>query len=179
MHTHDGALRLLRPDDLGLVLAWRNHPLIRKHMLTRHEISAAEHQAWYERAAEDTTKRLLVYERAGTPSGFVGFGGMRNGGVAEWGFYAAPDAAIGTGRQMGSAALDLGFKTVGLHKVCGQALATNLASIRFHQALGFGQEGVLREQHFDGTRYEDLICFGLLQQEWLVRISAHRDRPFR
>jgi UDP-4-amino-4,6-dideoxy-N-acetyl-beta-L-altrosamine N-acetyltransferase len=53
-----------------------------------------------------------------------------------------------------------------LHKLCGQALAFNERSIRFHQNLGFRREGVLRQQHFDGEQYHDVVCFGLLASEW-------------
>ena len=27
-------------------------------------------------------------------------------------------------------------------------------------------KGVLRQQHFDGNRYHDIVCFGLLKHEW-------------
>jgi len=32
--------------------------------------------------------------------------------------------------------------------------------------LGFQREGVLRQQHFDGQQYHDVVCFGLLANEW-------------
>jgi RimJ/RimL family protein N-acetyltransferase len=62
--------------------------------------------------------------------------------------------------------LRYGFQTEGLHKIYGQALDFNLPSIQFHRALGFQQEGVLRDQHRDGASYHAIVCFGLLQAEW-------------
>ncbi len=94
--------------------------------------------------------------------GFVQFSGVAPGGIADWGFYAAPEARKGSGSKLGVAALGFAFETLGLHKVCGQALDFNEASIRFHLRLGFQQEGVLREQKRIGGKYHDLICFGLL-----------------
>lgn len=34
--------------DLERVLAWRNHPDVRRYMYTQHEITLDEHQRWYE-----------------------------------------------------------------------------------------------------------------------------------
>lgn len=56
-----------------------------------------------------------------------------------------------------------------VHKLCGQVLAGNERSVRFHEALGFVREGELREQQLDGQEYRNLICFGLLRSEYLAR----------
>lgn len=152
--------------DLECVLAWRNHPDVRRYMYTQHEITRDEHQRWFDRALSNPKKHLLVFEMNHQPLGFVNFNEAENGGIADWGFYAAPDAPKGSGRQLGYAALNHAFAQLKLHKVCGQALAYNERSIQFHQSLGFQQEGVLRDQHFDSVRYHNAICFGLLRNEW-------------
>lgn len=159
-------VRLMREDDLEGVLAWRNHPEIRRYMLTRHEISLEEHRQWFARASVDPSRRLLIVEEAGCPLGYVHFTGVAAGSSADWGFYVAPGAARGSGSKVGRAALAYAFGEAGLHKVCGQALAFNEASIRFHLKLGFQREGVLREQQCLDGIYYDLICFGLLAREW-------------
>jgi len=87
-------------------------------------------------------------------------------GLGEWGFYVAPDAAKGTGRALGVAALRYAFETLSLRKLCGEVIATNVRSLRFHEKLGFQREGVLREQHFDGKNHLDVHYFGLLIREW-------------
>jgi UDP-4-amino-4,6-dideoxy-N-acetyl-beta-L-altrosamine N-acetyltransferase len=135
-------------------------------MYTQHEITPDEHQRWFERALPDPKKHLLVFEMNHQPIGFVNFNETENGGIAHWGFYAAPDAPKGSARQLGHAALNHAFTQLKLHKVCGQALAYNERSIRFHQSQGFEQEGILRDQHFDGKRYHNVTCFGLLCHEW-------------
>lgn len=152
--------------DLERVLAWRNHPDVRRFMYTQHEITLDEHQRWFERTLPDPKKHLLVFEVNQQPQGFVNFSEVENGGIADWGFYAAPDASKGSGRQLGRAALNHAFTQLKLHKVCGEALAYNERSIQFHQSLGFKQEGILRDQHFDGERYHNVISMGLLSNEW-------------
>ena len=153
-------------DDLEMVLGWRNHPEIRRYMFTHHEITIDEHRRWFMRNSLDASRRLLIFILNGEALGFVHFSGVAKGAIADWGFYAAPDAPKGTGRKLGGAALKYGFQAEGLHKICGQALDYNQPSIRFHQMLGFRQEGVLRDQHLDGATYHSVICFGLLRLEW-------------
>lgn len=153
--------------DLACVLAWRNHVDIRRYMLTQHEISFDEHCRWFERASQDPARKLLVFEHDRLALGFVHFTGVTRDGIADWGFYSAPGSPKGTGRKLGLAAMKFAFEEMELHKVCGQALDFNQASIQFHRMLGFCQEGRLRSQHFDGQTYHDIICFGLLRNEWL------------
>lgn len=159
-------LRAMHENDLDLVLGWRNHPDVREHMFTRHAIAPQEHRAWFERSRVDAQRHLLIYEASGVPLGFVSFAVGSHAQVADWGFYAAPNAPKGTGQHMGCAALDHAFGPLALHKVCGRALETNEASVRLHSRLGFQREGLLREQHFDGQKFRAVLCFGLLAREW-------------
>lgn len=159
-------IRPLTTDDLPLVLSWRNHPNVRQFMITQHEITLNEHRNWFAKCSQDSSRYLLIVEELGVPIGYVQFSGVAAGGVADWGFYTSPDAPKGTGRKLGTAALNHAFHEMKLHKVCGQALAFNNASITFHQRLGFVKEGVLREQHRLDCTYHDLICFGLIKREW-------------
>lgn len=161
------SLRAVTRGDLPMLLDWRNHPSVRDFMLTRHEIAPAEHRAWFERARQDDTRRLLVVEDGAEPVGYVQFANVVAGGISDWGFYARPEAPKGTGQKLGRAALAHAFDALELHKVCGQAIVSNQASIALHTRLGFTREGVLRDQHrIDGT-YHSLVCFGLLKREWL------------
>lgn len=162
----ESRLRPMAHEDLALVFAWRNHPEIRRYMYTQHEITLHEHQHWFERALPDPKKHLLIFESNQQPIGFVNLNASGNARVADWGFYIAPSAPKGSGRQLGRAALNYAFGQLALHKVCGEALAFNQRSVQFHQALGFQQEGISREQHFDGSAYHHVIRFGLLSQEW-------------
>lgn len=162
-------LSLVRPmtqQDLELVLAWRNHEEVRRYMYTQNIIELADHICWFEKASQDTDRHLLVFERGDVPLGFIHIHKIAAGNIAEWGFYAAPDAPPGTGRQLGEAAMQYAFEEATVHKICGKALAYNERSIKFHLSLGFQQEGILRSQHFDGQSYHDVVCFGRLVTDW-------------
>lgn len=159
-------VRLMTEDDLEQVLSWRNHPDVRRYMYSQHEISQEDHAQWFSRASQVPGRHLLLFEMNRTQRGFFQIHQISSGGIADWGFYAAPDAPKGTGRALGKAALRYAFETLGLHKLCGQALAFNERSIHFHLSLGFQREGFMRQQHFDGEQYHDVVCFGLLASEW-------------
>ena len=166
MAMSDSRLRPMEAKDLELVLVWRNHPAVRRFMYTTQLISPEEHARWFERSKHQTGVWLLIYERAGSPTGFVNISESRCPHVADWGFYLAPDAGKGTGQALGTETLKYAFESLQLHKLCGQALGFNKRSIHFHEKLGFVREGVLREQHFDGEHFFDVFCFGLLASEW-------------
>lgn len=162
----ESKLRPMTIVDLEQVLVWRNHPDVRNFMYTTHGISPDEHRNWFERTNLDPTVHLQIYERGGKALGFVNISETRSSRVADWGFYLSPEAPKGTGGALGKAALKFAFAELKLHKLCGQALGFNERSVAFHKRLGFIEEGCLREQHFDGTNYHDVVCFGLLANEW-------------
>jgi UDP-4-amino-4,6-dideoxy-N-acetyl-beta-L-altrosamine N-acetyltransferase len=175
-------IRPLIAQDLPQVLGWRNDPAIRNVMFTSREIGFDEHQAWFERVYQDPTRRLLIVETQDGPLGFVQFSAVEDEGVSDWGFYARPDAPKGSGRLLGLTSLDHAFFSLHLHKVCGQAIARNQASIGLHKRLGFHEEGLLREQHRINGAFESVFCFGLLRSEWsetrlelLSRMKSHNQ----
>jgi UDP-4-amino-4,6-dideoxy-N-acetyl-beta-L-altrosamine N-acetyltransferase len=165
-------IRAVAFDDLPMVLAWRNHPEVRRYMFTQHEISLEEHCDWFARVSSDPSRRLFIVEESREPIGYVQFNSVSPGGVADWGFYVRPDAPKGSGRKLGVTALQHVFESLKLHKVCGQAIESNQASIKFHSRLGFRLEGVLREQQRIKDNYHTLYCYGLLAHEWQSEPSS-------
>jgi UDP-4-amino-4,6-dideoxy-N-acetyl-beta-L-altrosamine N-acetyltransferase len=159
-------LRPMLQADLEMVLDWRNHPDVRRYMYTQQEIGLDEHRRWFEQSSSNSDRHLLVFELDDIPMGFVNFNHLGKGSIVDWGFYAAPDVSKGGGRLLGLTALSYAFNELAIHKVCGQVLAYNKRSINFHQRLGFLQEGVMRDQYFDGGHYHSVVCFGLLEREW-------------
>jgi UDP-4-amino-4,6-dideoxy-N-acetyl-beta-L-altrosamine N-acetyltransferase len=171
-----GRLRPVIAADLESLLALRNHPKIRRYMLSQHEIAIEEHALWFDRVSQGTDIELLLFELDAKCCGFVQYKKTNFPGVVDWGFYAAPDAPKGTGRKLGLAALNHAFTKRECYKICGQALHWNQPSIAFHESLGFVQEGSLRDQHFDGAEYHSLVCFGLLKRDYIINESLTGTR---
>ena len=88
-----------------------------------------EHLRWFERAEGNANRHLLMFEKDGTPSGFVAFHIDSTGETADWGFYAAPEAPKGTGRILGQTAVQYAFFKLKIRKLRGQTLARNYSSI--------------------------------------------------
>ena len=163
----------LTENDLDLILSWRNAPVVRKAMYTHHEISPKEHRAWFKRIRQDPSKRWYLYrDNSGAPQGVVYFNELDfEQHTGFWGFYAKPGAKPGTGKRMEYAALEVAFGELKLHKLNCEVLASNKTVVSMHQKVGFIQEGLFREQHFDGSRRIDVIRLGMLASEW----KYHRE----
>jgi UDP-4-amino-4,6-dideoxy-N-acetyl-beta-L-altrosamine N-acetyltransferase len=159
-------IRRVAEADLPMILEWRNHPDIRRFMLNQHQIALEEHIEWFRQTTRDMHRQIYIVEDLDRPLGFVQFNRVSAGGVSDWGFYAVPNSSKGTGKKIGITALDHAFRDLKLHKICGQAVESNRASIEFHKRLGFKQEGLLREQQKIGDTYYTMVCFGLLAAEW-------------
>ena len=162
-------LRPIERADLATILVWRNHESIRHFMFDPHIISPGEHLNWFEKCANDSSRHPLMFEIEGQPAGYTFFKVDLSNQIADWGFYAAPGSAKGTGTLMGECALRYAFEELGLHKVCGLVLRSNLASLRMHEKLGFVPEGILRKQQLIAGQYHDLVCYGIIAQEWSGR----------
>jgi UDP-4-amino-4,6-dideoxy-N-acetyl-beta-L-altrosamine N-acetyltransferase len=164
-----GSVRVLLEDDLDLILEWRNDPRVREHMFNQGVIEASAHRRWFDEVQKNSLAHIFVYEIHGKPCGFFRLDehsdGQRSG---VWGFYTAPDAPRGTGRQLGTAAIEHAFGPLDWHRLAGWTLASNERSIRMHVALGFRQEGLMREYHRIGDTFVDVCCFGLLRSEWPI-----------
>ncbi|WP_205126761.1 UDP-4-amino-4,6-dideoxy-N-acetyl-beta-L-altrosamine N-acetyltransferase [Nitrincola tibetensis] len=170
MSTFTGSLKRVEHRDLPLLITWRNHPDVRAYMYSQHQISPAEHQQWFDRQSHDQNSHLFIYSEESQPCGFAQLRVAKE--RAEWGFYLAPEAKKGTGTRLGKTVLDWAFQNLNLHKVSGEALDFNHASIRFHHKLGFVDEGRLRDHIKINETFHDVLCFGLLESEWAIKREA-------
>jgi UDP-4-amino-4,6-dideoxy-N-acetyl-beta-L-altrosamine N-acetyltransferase len=135
-------LRAATDADRDAVLAWRNHPQVRHASLSRHEIGAAEHAAWWAAVRADPTRRLLIYERRGTPAGVVAFADL-DSDVAAWGFYLDVASLEATGEllpawlELERAAVEHAFGELAVSALGGETLAWNTPVIALHRRFGF------------------------------------------
>ena len=159
-------VRPLFDADLEMILNWRNSPEVRSCMFHTDPIPLEQHRLWFAKASASADKTLLIFENEALPQGFVQFSRLTDPLIATWGFYTKPGSPKGSGRKLGQTAIRYAFTNLSLHKLCGHVLTSNMRSKRLHASLGFQLEGVLREHHFNGTNYEDVVYCGLLASEW-------------
>ena len=77
----------------------------------------------------------------------------------------------GYGREALSLLLDYAFRMRNLRRACLHVNASNERAIRSYRALGFVEEGRLRQHAWIGDRYDDLLCMGLLREEWQTQLQ--------
>lgn len=130
--------------DLADIRRWRNHERVRAVSLTAHEISAEEHRNWWARVAADPSRRVLVYQRSGVPSGVVTFFDHdRAVRTAGWGFYLDLDGLDERGETLPAwmeiqrDALDYAFDRLGVHVLTGEVLEENTVVRRMNRRFGF------------------------------------------
>ena len=146
---------MLRPAvdaDRDTVLAWRNHPDVRRVSLTTHVIAPEEHAAWWRAATADPARRLLVFEHDGRPAGVVVFDLGHS--PAVWSFYldvaGLGSALLPAWLRLERAAVQHAFGELGLDRLGGETLATNTQVLALHRRFGF-RETRRYERLIDGT----------------------------
>ena len=167
------SLRLMTEADLSLVLAWRNHPEIRRYMYSQAEISPAEHAEWFKNMSVNPSRVLLIFEVDGVPIGYANFT-LHEGREAGWGFYLAPNAPKSTGRLLGEAITDYAFSVLGLEKVWGEVLEYNVPSQRFHLRHGFVLETIFLEKSTATQKLRNVHKYVLTKNAW----QAHKGKAY-
>lgn len=170
-------LRRMDDSDLARVLDWRNQPAVRRYMYTGHEISPAEHQAWWSRTRADSSARYFIYDDGGVPSGVVAFTQIDMAtGTAQWAFYAAGDARRGIGVRMEVAALQYAFGGLGLHELRCEVLSNNMRVIRMHEKFGFRVTRVHAGAYMGADGRLDVYCLAMSASEWNDGLAARAER---
>lgn len=141
-------LRPAREEESATVLAWRNHPEVRKVMFTDHLISPEEHAAWWPRTRGNPDYRLLIIEYGDLPCGVVTFSRMADREACWlWGFYLNPDAfADGMDRLrawngMEQCSLEYAKTELACKTLCCEVFAFNTAVLAMHLRYRFKESG--------------------------------------
>lgn len=77
--------------------------------------------------------------------------------------------------EAATAAIAYGFESLGLNRIHANHLARNPASGRVMQKVGMTREGFARQHTKKWGRYEDLVSYGLLREDW-SSVKSMSDR---
>jgi ribosomal-protein-alanine N-acetyltransferase len=92
---------------------------------------------------------------------------------AELGYWIGkPYWGRGYCTEAGQAVISYGFSNLGLHRIHASYFARNRASGRVMRKLGMKQEGVLRGHVKKWDKYEDLVLYAILKEEWEERSDS-------
>lgn len=73
------------------------------------------------------------------------------------------------------AVLEYGFSQLFLHKITSSHFARNPSSGKVMSKIGMGKEGFLKKHVAKGDKYEDLVVYGILRNEWERQYNECRD----
>ena len=143
-------LRLATNSDIDRIRQWRNHPVVRAVSTTSHEITEAEHAAWWSRARADTRTRVLIFELDDEPCGVVTFTDIEtadaagvDGQTATWGFHLDVESLDRQGRTLSAwltlvgDAIGYAFDDLKLEVLRGEVLEHNTVVRRMNRRFGF------------------------------------------
>lgn len=143
---------------------------------------ATERRFFEQDSRDDDTIKFVVTRRGGDPTDgsedaqgpvVEARVGMVELNEIEWdrarsevAFWIAPDhQTAGYGRDALATLVGYAFDQLGLHKLTAEAFATNEASVRMLESVGFEREGRLREEEYVDGGWVDVIRYGLLAGE--------------
>lgn len=172
-------LRPLRLDDAELrFIASLDTPTRQLHQDGVELPSSVELQReWLARAIASTdsgTIRLMIDNLDGATVGWTTLhsGDQKNGtfsfGVAVYPDYRGQGCALDAVRTL----LKYGFWEQRYQKCNSACIASNAASIRLHEKLGFVEEGRIRRNSFCNGAYHDELLFGLTCEEFNARMHG-------
>lgn len=169
MKIDDYCLVDLEKKHLDIILKWRNSDRIRLLMYNDQLISLDEHINWYNsiRSSEQIVVKLLLY--LGKPIGLVNFSKISTVHKScYWGFYIGEeDTPKGVGTILGYLALEYIFEIKNMRKVCAEIIGYNTQSIKFHQKMGFLEEGRLIDHIYKQGQLVDIILMAQFKRQWI------------
>ena len=86
------------------------------------------------------------------------------------GIYDPDYVGRGYGREAAGLLLDWAFDIQNYERIWLDTSSANERAIRCYQALGFVEEGRMRNQVFVDGKYVDMVLMGLLRDEWRKRV---------
>ena len=138
---------MLRPAtdaDSATLRDWRNQPANREVSTFQHEISAEEHQRWWDSVQADPTRQVLVFEYDGRGLGAVTFFDITEDS-AGWGFYldsetvTAEGIAMMTWIQVMKDATAYAFDELGVDLLTGEVNEDNEAVRMMNRRFRFSE----------------------------------------
>ncbi|MFD1646933.1 GNAT family N-acetyltransferase [Haloarchaeobius litoreus] len=163
-------LRTVERDDCAFLTEHKNDERIRRPLAWPYPANETQMEEFFENVlSDDDGVSLLICIDDDDPVGLVSVSvedeRTRWGDLGVW---VVPEQ-WGEGYATAAAELvvDYAFAERNLHRLLARVLATNEASRRIWEKLGFTHEGTLREEEFDDGEYVDMHYYGLLEDEWL------------
>lgn len=163
-------LRLLREQDLPMVMEWRMKPEVTKYMYTNPKLDLISQKLWFENVANDKSCKYWIIEiERNIPVGVINLAEIDYvNKKCSWGYYIGSIEARGKGlaRKLECNILDYIFDKLELNKLWCEVFAFNKDVVAIHEKFGSKVEGYLKQHILKDGIYYDVIRMGILKEEW-------------
>ena len=169
----EGNAIYLRPivmEDTDHILRWRNSERVRKNFIYQADFTREGHESWMRNkvATGEVVQFIICEKGSDRPVGSVYFRDVdKNDNKAEYGIFIGEEDAAGKGIGSETAKLAVTYarEQMKLHKLMLRVFADNKAAVCSYEKAGFVQEGYLKDEHFCGGAYRDLILMAVIFPE--------------
>lgn len=163
-------LRPITMEDTQNIVRWRNSDRVRQNFIYQAEFTAQGHENWMRTRVftGEVVQFIICLAENDRPVGSVYFRDIDSGDKkAEYGIFIGEEDAAGRGIGTQTARLAVAYAkdVLKLHKLMLRVFADNQAAVRSYEKAGFVQEGYLKDEHFLGGRYRDLILMAVIFKE--------------
>jgi RimJ/RimL family protein N-acetyltransferase len=150
--------------DHPILVEWRNSS--REFFFDDRLITYESHMVWWAKIRRDARRLFWIIQSPDSPVGTIS---LKVDPIHRHGEYMnlliAPEFRNqGFGKAGLFQLLKYGFETLELHRIFGDVLADNGPSLSVAGALKFQVEGVFRQHVLRGSKYLDVVRFGMLRR---------------
>ncbi len=165
-------LRAIEPEDLPLLVCWRNDPAVYAHFYEHEPLSLAAQRRWFEAFQQRADEKYWLAEALDDPRpvGTIALVKLdwrnRRAELGRVLIAAGELRGAGYGRELCELALRYAFHHLNLHRITLDVFADNEPAVALYRRLGFVEEGRLRQHVFADGGYRDVLMFALLAEEF-------------
>ncbi len=168
------SLYAVEKEDLVQLRDWRNNSEFRKHFREYREINMQQQQDWFEnKVVKDNTTLMFSIKRNKDNKllgccGFVYINWVHK--HADLSLYIGWKEAYidreGYAKESCNLLLDYGFNELSLNKVWTEIYEFDKKKKELYDAIGFHQDGLLRQNYFNDGRWWDSRILSILKDEF-------------
>lgn len=168
-------LRAVEREDLKVLRDWRNIASFRKNFREVRELSLADQEKWYENLQASKHMNFMFTVVRLSDEKQIGAGGLLYinwiNRSADFSFYIGEDELyidnLGLAQEATSLLIKYGFNNLNLNKIWMELYEFDARKLKFFQEkFKFKQDGLLRQNCFEGGRYWDSYIISLLKEEF-------------
>ena len=163
-------VRAITEADLPDYVEWLNDPKVTQFtQIESGGVTLEGEREWLAHiSAPDCRERHWAIEAGGRHIGNCALHLHESGEMAGFGIIIGDKTHWGKG--CGSAALRevlrIGFQEMNLQRIHLTALGGNARAVHCYEKCGFRREGVRRRHFLKRGKWEDVVCMGILREEW-------------